>query len=374
MISIVPMTVRATPSRVPAHVVVAGTGVAGVCAAWALVEAGVRVTLVGDGRRGATALASLVNPFTGPKASPAWRWEASLVALGALLDACGARLRPGLVRPARDARQADVFRARAAAHSSALVWHEGGDVHGATAESNSGAGPPGLICLHGWLDVHVGGTWVDPMADLARLSRRLASTGALTQLVGRAVVAGDNAADAGKAGAWLDIDAGGARERLHADAIVLALGDGFAGWAAFGAMGLTRVGGRRYAAEHAAPDPLPAVAFGAYATPAAPGTVYLGGTYDHADPDAAPTPGEGLALVQRLQTVLPGLGGLVSAGEAAVRVHRASVRRPLVRRLPGCNRVWALTGLGSKGLLTAPLVARGLPSWLAGVPVPDELA
>ncbi len=360
------MTVRAAPFRVPAHVVVAGTGVAGVCAAWALVEAGVRVTLVGDGRRGATALASLVNPFTGPKASPAWRWEASLGVLDALLDACGARLRPGLVRPARDARQAAVFRARATEYPLALAWHDG--------ETAADAAPPGLACPHGWLDVRVGGVWPDPVADLARLAQRLAATDALTPVTGRAVMAGDDAPGDASSGAWLDVQVGDAVLRLAADAVVLALGDGLSAWPSFAAMDLARVGGRRYAAAHPGAGCLPAVAFGAYATPCAPGLVHLGGTYDHADPDAAPAVEEGGALADRLRAVLPGLESLVGDGEAAVRVHRSGVRRPLVRRLPGCAHVWALTGLGSKGLLTAPLVARGLPSWLSGAPVPDDLA
>jgi glycine oxidase len=39
-------------------------------------------------------------------------------------------------------------------------------------------------------------------------------------------------------------------------------------------------------------------------------------------------------------------------------------RLPLVGPLTGRRRVWVFTGLGSKGLLTAPLLARDLGSWL----------
>ena len=341
----------------PRHVAVAGTGIAGVSAAWALVEAGVRVTLVGDGGGGATALASLVNPFTGPKASPAWQWEASLDALAALLDACGSDLRAGIVRPARDARQAAAFRARASAHPHALAWHDAAD-------------GPGIAAPDGWLDVRVGGVWADPATDLARLADRLSASGALDRVAGHVSGAGD-----APGGAWLDVQhtGDGATTRLRADAVVLAIGDGLAAWSAFPAFDLARVGGRRYAAAHADADRLPAVAFGAYATPAGASALHIGGAYDHATPGGGPTAGEGAALADRLRRVLPGLGALVGPGEAAVRVHRAGVRRPLVRRVPGTERVWAFTGLGSKGLLAAPLAARGLPSWLGGAAVPDEI-
>ena len=346
------------------HVLVAGAGVAGVSAAWALAEAGVRVTLVDEDRPGATALASLVNPFTGPKASPAWRWEEALDALDALLDAAGTRLRPGLVRPGRDARQATAFAARAAAHPHALAWHDD-------------APPPGFAAPHGWLDVRVGGVWADPAADLAWVVERLVAAGAVERVPGRAVDAGD-----APGGAWLDVgtdpaDGGGAVHRLTADDVVLALGDGLRSFAALGALGLTRVGGRRYTA--ALGDAVPAVSVGAYAVPLGDGRAHVGGTYDHDDPDAGPTPEEGAALIGRLGPFVPSLGTLVGAGEAAVRVHRAGARRPLVRRVPdeherGRERVWALTGLGSKGLLAAPLVARGLPAWLRGAPVPDDVS
>ncbi len=166
----------------------------------------------------------------------------------------------------------------------------------------------------------------------------------------------------------------GETARLHADAVVLALGDGLATWSAFPTLDLARVGGRRYTVAHVHADRLPAVAFGAYATPAGASALHIGGAYDHATPEGGPTDSEGAALADRLRRVLPGLGALVGTGEAAVRVHRAGIRRPLVRRLPGAERVWVFTGLGSKGLLAAPFVARGLPSWLGGAAVPGDIA
>ena len=45
---------------------------------------------------------------------------------------------------------------------------------------------------------------------------------------------------------------------------------------------------------------------------------------------------------------------------AGVRVGVPGTRLPMLGPLPGRRRVWMFTGLGTKGLLTAPLLARNL--------------
>jgi glycine/D-amino acid oxidase-like deaminating enzyme len=48
-----------------------------------------------------------------------------------------------------------------------------------------------------------------------------------------------------------------------------------------------------------------------------------------------------------------------------VRVYAPDSNLPIVGPLPDHTRCWAFTGLGSKGLLTAPLIADALPRYLA---------
>ncbi|MFO8099610.1 MAG: hypothetical protein R6T83_08335 [Salinibacter sp.] len=61
---------------------------------------------------------------------------------------------------------------------------------------------------------------------------------------------------------------------------------------------------------------------------------------------------------------------------AGVRVKWQESNHPLLGPLPDRTRIWTLTALGSKGLLTAPLLARDLPTYLedpASLPDPVSL-
>lgn len=326
-------------------------------AADALVLAGHRVTLVSDGRPGATALAALVNPFTGPRASAAWRYDDALRALDAFLARIDVALTPGLVRPARDAKQADAFRARAAEHPKALAWYDGDP-------------PNGVAAPHGWLDVRVGGIWADPAADLARYLARLERDGRL-----QTVTALVQHADADSDGVRVRVRTDDREAWLRADAAVLALGPGLANAVSTLAAHLHRVKGETFVAEHPGAAQLPAVAAGGYAHPDGPGSVRIGGTYDHDWADLVPDEARGDALRNRLANVLPGLGLLVpGAARAGLRVQRPHVRRPLLAPVDEAGRLWAFGALGAKGLLHAPLVASWLPEGLFDPSrVPNEL-
>ncbi len=180
----------------------------------------------------------------------------------------------------------------------------------------------------------------------------------------------------GEAGgaAWADVQLDGSFERLVADRLVLALGGGFAAFPALAALGLHAVKGEVHAAALSDADALPAVAAGAYAVPAGPGRVHLGGTYDHHFTDLHPTASARTDLLARLTPFLPALHDL-SGGDAwaGVRVN-APNRLPRIGPLPGHTRVWVFTALGSKGLLLAPLLGAALPGWLADpAAIPPEL-
>ncbi|HYE57827.1 MAG TPA: FAD-binding oxidoreductase, partial [Rhodothermales bacterium] len=329
----------------------------GVSAAEALTRFGRTVTLVeaeGVGAGATGVAAGLVNPFMGPKATPVWRHEWALDALGGLLDAADATLRYGLVRPARDARQAEAFQARAAEHPEALTWLRAEEVTERW---------PALRAPLGALDVHAGAVWADPAADLARLVQRLADEGRIRHVRARLTAWGEDAD-----GAWAEVAHAGGPERLSADRVLLALGGGLAAFPVFQAMGLHAVKGEVH--EAACDGDLPAVAAGAYAVPAAPGRVHLGGTYDHAFTHVRPTDEARADLLSRLVPFLPNLRPLEGAAAwAGVRVN-APNRLPRVSPLPGHRRVWAFTALGSKGLLLAPLIAAYLPQWL---PAPETI-
>ena len=150
--------------------------------------------------------------------------------------------------------------------------------------------------------------------------------------------------------------------------------------AALAGLPLHRVKGQtlRLSRPAGLPPDHPAVAGHGYAVPG-PDAVIVGATFEHSFQDTAPDPALDAELAERAAALVPALAG------AAVLERRAGVRLtvptavspqrlPLAGPLPGHPGVWLVSGLGAKGLLTAPLIAGWLPGALDGrQPMPAEL-
>ena len=347
----------------PADVVVVGAGLAGACAA--LVLSRTRRVVVLEAERpgaGATgAAAGLVNPFMGRKARPAWRHDHALDALAELADeAGGGHVRQtGVVRPARSPAQADAFRAQARAHAD-LDW---------LGPAASAERWPAVAAPWGALWVRRGGS-----VDLAAFARAALAT---------AVERGAEVRTARLLGwkpssthpiAITDLgDLAGRR-------LVLALGDGARQLAPLAGLPLHRVKGQtvRLARPPALPAGHPAVAGHGYVVPDSDAVV-VGATFEHSFADTRPDPALDAELARRAAELVPSLAGAAVLGRrAGVRVTVPAAvsphRLPLAGPLPGHGGVWVVSGLGAKGLLTAPLIARWLPDALDGrQPLPAEL-
>lgn len=335
---------------------IVGGGLAGTCAALWLAEHGDVMLLEAEhpaaGASGAAA--GLVNPLMGRKANPAWRFEEGLDALIETLELLG---RPdlfrsaGLLRPVRDAQQAAIFQARAAALPQHADW-----LSPATLTERF----PGLDAPHGGLWVRRGGS-----VDIPELARALLNA---AKARGAAVRTGTRVVGWGEDGecAWIETDDG---ERVEADAVLLALGDGFRHFPELAALPLHRVKGQTI--RLARPDglgDLPALSGFGYVVPDGEALV-VGSTYEHDFDDVAPSEAASLRLRAQAARMVPALADAAVLGaRAGVRVTVPSAvspqRLPLVGPLPGRRRVGAFTGLGSKGLLTAPLLARDLARFL----------
>lgn len=115
-----------------------------------------------------------------------------------------------------------------------------------------------------------------------------------------------------------------------------------------------------------------------YVAPLAEGGHCVGASYQHDDPDPAVRAADHGANLERAEDLLPGFTqGVDAAGLAGWTGHRATV----TDRLPifgatAIDGVHAATGLGSRGLLWAPLGAELLACRLEGEPppLPRELA
>ena len=317
---------------------IVGAGLAGACAAAALAPTHA-VTVWDDGRPGATgAAAGLANPFAGQSARRAWRADEALAALHAL-DGLGATRWTGLLRPAASAKQARRFRRRAGEHA-ALDWLDAD----AVAER-----APGLVAPLGALDVREAG-----VVDLDALRRALLDR---ARALGAEVRYETWTPDAITDYSATLLCAGAALARL---APGLALG-------AIKGQTITLRG---------APLATPPVAGRTYLVPRADGTVVVGATFERDFAHPRPTDEATALLHARAAALVPALAGAEVVGaRAGVRVtvpttvspHRLPVLGPIsATPVPATagSRLWAFGALGSRGLLTAPLLASWLPAAL----------
>lgn len=343
---------------ITADVVVAGAGLAGASAALVLGRDRQVVLLDAEApAAGASgAAAGLVNPFMGRKARPAWRYAQALDALHALLDEADALPllhRVGVLRPADSGRQAAVFAERADEHPDDLEWWTADD---------AGERWPHVTVPNGALFVRRGGH-----LDVGHLVRALVAAARARGVqveTGRALV-----------GWRTELGAVAVSTRhgpLRCRHLLLTLGDGARHLPGLDGLPLARVKGQilRLARPPVLPDDHPAVAGRGYVVPR-DAEVVVGATFEHTFTSEAPDPARDAGLLASAAQLVPALDGAQVLGRlAGVRLGvpaTVSPRRlPLAGPLPGHPGVWILTGLGSKGLLTAPLLASLLPGALDG--------
>lgn len=336
---------------------IVGGGLAGACAALWLSEHGAVTVLEAErpaaGASGAAA--GLVNPLMARTANPAWRFEEALRALHETLDRADARTlfrATGVLRPARDTAQAEAFRTRAETLPEHAAWRSADVLR---------AQYPDLAAPHGGLWIPSGGA-VDLAAMVEALLRAAKECGATVRTGVRAT-------------GWEEREdrvlvTTSASERIEARRVVLALGDGFRHFDELAALPLHRIKGQTV--RLAWPDGLgdvPTLSGFGYVVPDGD-TLVVGSSYEHEFEDVGPSAAQSATLVAKAARMVPALAGAtVVEARAGVRVTvprtHSPQRLPLLGPLPRRRRVWALTGLGSKGLLTAPLLARDLPMYLA---------
>ncbi|NBB87724.1 MAG: FAD-dependent oxidoreductase, partial [Bacteroidetes bacterium] len=145
-------------------------------------------------------------------------------------------------------------------------------------------------------------------------------------------------------------------------------GYGGVGHPALDALDLRGVKGQTLRVRLPAPqttDQLPPVAGSGYAVPVptddAHRTLILGSSYEHSFTTLDPTGEATQQILRKTQRLVPALAKATIRGAVTgVRVYAGQHNRPVLTPLPNAPRVWAFTGLGSKGLLMAPLFARTL--------------
>ncbi len=333
--------------------VVVGAGIGGACAALALSRTRPVVVLdaVGPAAGASGAAAGLVNPFAGRRGARAWRAGEALAALDRLAEAAGVPVvHSGVLRPAGDAKQAAAFAQSADAFpcDCTFVLPE------AAAERW-----PGVAAAHGALWVP-GGGHVDVDALVRGALTAAERNGAEVRSGVRLVRWESNASHSIAITEY---------DRIDAEALVLCPGDGVSALPTAASFTFGRVKGQTVTLGISLPMGLPAVAGGVYVVPTAAGVV-VGATFEHTFTDLRTSPEESLWLRERAARLVPALADApVVAERVGVRLTvPASVspeRLPRLGPVDADGRVWLFAGFGSRGLLTAPLLAEALHGALA---------
>lgn len=353
--------------RYDADVIIVGAGLAGACAAFTLsAHHSVHVLEANDPASGASgAAAGLVNPFMGRRARPVWQLHQALDAVPTVLERAGAAdLFPdtGVLRPAVEPDQVGPFRQAAADHPDLATWLSPAEV-----QDRHPAVQPDRGALYiprgGAVDV---GAMVRALLDAAKERSAVVETQAPVlywrETPGAAVV---------------EVDRGDDTVELRAERVLLALGQGFPPFPELRRLGLDDVKGQtvRVRRPDTLTDSFPPLSGRGYVVPDG-NSLVLGSNYDNDYDDLTPDPDATAYIQEKTSTMIPELEQAeVIGATAGARVMHTDTNQPLLGPLPRRDRIWTFTALGSKGLLTAPLLALDLPTYLEDpTEIPDPVS
>jgi glycine oxidase len=340
-----------------ADVIVVGAGLAGAAAALTLsptldVHVLEKAEVPATGASGAAA--GLVNPFMGRRARPVWRLREALNAVSTILeraDAPGLFPPQGVLRPVVEDNQEAPFREAAREHPELATWLSPAAARDRFPDVRTSTGgfyvPEG-----GAIDVTA---MVEALLAAAQAHGATVETGAPVvywrEMPGAAVVEVGRGPDG--------------TEELRADRVLLALGQGYPRFPELRRLGLQGVKGQTVRVRR--PDtlqgPLCPLSGRGYVVPDGD-TLVLGSNYDNNFDDLTPDPDASAYICEKTARMVPGVDETeILEVRAGVRVKHTDTNLPLLGPMPRRRRLWTFTALGSKGLLTAPLLALDLPEY-----------
>ena len=310
---------RVAPVR--AEILIAGQGVAGTLLAWELEQAGIPFLIRDPGHATAAtaAAAGIINPVTGRRLVKTWRFDVlrprAAEVWRELADALGVRLwrEMRVRREFADGEERDAWVRKAA-----------------SAELSPYAGDPFDDGF--WI---VGAARVDLAAALAAARRRWRMQGRL-----REDAVTDLAAAAGRHRMVIDCTGGAGASHASFDFVPWEFSKGDT--LEIGVAGL---------------DPDVILNRRLWVAPVGEGVALAGATNDPGEKDPRPDP-------MARERISAGIRGMLGTREFTVRLHRSGVRvalpdrRPVAGRHPALPGLGVFGGLGARGALWAPWLAR----------------
>lgn len=328
--------------------IIVGAGLAGATAAFRL-STRYQLLVLDAGGGSSMIAAGIVNPLAGRRAKVVWGASAALEALRETLEEAGCPElfgQRGVLRCAQDSGQASDFRALAARLPKEATWLS----HGAVIERFSGVRAP-----HGALFVRRGGS-LDARAYTAALLEAARQNGAELRLRTRARSWGE---EDGKC--FITTKDG----RIRARIIILALGYGFRHFTTLGKLNLQANKGQlvRTPRPPALRTATPVTGSG-YVVPAGR-SVLVGTTYERGFANLQPSLTRSHAILIEAAALVPELDNApVLEHFAGARVTVPGTRLPMVGPIGDSEKLWVLTGMGSKGIMYSALIGRNMAEYL----------
>ncbi|HHP7236932.1 NAD(P)/FAD-dependent oxidoreductase, partial [Longibacter sp.] len=173
-------------------------------------------------------------------------------------------------------------------------------------------------------------------------------------------------------------DGGGSLETYRGSHLLLCVGQGYSRIAELTNLQLTGIKGQTVRVRRptiTGSGPLHPMSGRGYIVPD-DDILILGSSYQHNFDSLQPDPEETNYILTKTAEMLPGLEHAeVLDVTSGVRVKHLDSNLPIVGPLPDRERIWTFTALGSKGLLTAPIIAHELHGYLQNPAIiPNDLA
>ena len=281
-------------------IAIVGAGLAGLSVAWHLRQRGCSVTVFDRGGGASQASTGLLHPFPSRSGKRSWRAEEGMQATYALI----AEVERVLGRPVADRRGLSRLVQTEPTEDPDIVW-----------SATEHFIPRGLA-VYSQL-------YLEGLAQGIPIEQRVVES--------------------------LD-------ELAHFDAIVLAAG---AGMPQFGPWPLSRTKGQSLVCRVEQPPPRALLAQGHITPTEDPSIWMVGSTYEHGFTNDGPDPSTALPLLDLVAKFYPPARHFeVLEIRAGVRIARRHDYRPLCQQV--APKTWALTALGSRGLLYHALLGREL--------------
>ncbi len=329
-------------------IAIVGAGLAGACAAFALHRhAHVEVFEATEAADQAfRAAGGLFHPLMTRRARPNWQHDAALKALEQLLATVSDRVpvRRGLLRVAFSEKQAQDFREAARTYPHLVQW---------LVPEAVGERFPQVRAPYGALWIPQGGA-----VSAARLIDVLLKQSDVPVHRPVRVVDWEETSD----GVYLHTDRG---NTYRFDYAILAPGYGYRAHSELARLPFQTVKGQVICLQRPTSlDTLPLVLANVHLAPYGD-QIFVGSTYEPTFTDLAPSEAQTRWLQEEAARWVPEVSrSPVVAALTGVRVIRPHRPLPVLSPLPGRRRLWLFSGLGSRGLLYAPLLASWLPEVL----------